>query len=44
MDRGGDDVGVAMDTPNTEVAIYDYGDKCMVFETRGLSVDNTNAT
>ncbi|MEN6426479.1 MAG: Gfo/Idh/MocA family oxidoreductase, partial [Phycisphaerales bacterium] len=30
----------AGDTPNTEVAIYDYGDKCMVFETRGLSVDN----
>jgi hypothetical protein len=23
------------------VAIYDYGDKCMVFETRGLSVDNS---
>ena len=31
----------AGDTPNTEVAIYDYGDKCMVFETRGLSVDNS---
>lgn len=29
----------AGDTANTEVAIYDYGDKCMVFETRGLSVD-----
>lgn len=26
----------AGDTPNTEVSIYDYGDKCMVFETRGL--------
>ena len=31
----------AGDTPNTEVAIYDYGKKCMVFETRGLSVDNS---
>ncbi len=31
----------AGDTPNTEVAIYDYGDKCIVFETRGLSVDNS---
>lgn len=30
----------AGDTANTEVAIYDYGDKCIVFETRGLSVDN----
>ena len=27
----------AGDTANTEVAIYDYGDKCMVFETRGLA-------
>ncbi|MHB8898540.1 MAG: Gfo/Idh/MocA family protein, partial [Thermoguttaceae bacterium] len=26
---------------NTEVTIYDYGDKCIVFETRGLSVDNS---
>jgi hypothetical protein len=24
-----------------EIALYDYGDKCMVFETRGLSVDNS---
>jgi len=31
----------AGDTANTEVAIYDYGDRCMVFETRGLSVDNS---
>ena len=31
----------AGDTATTEVAIYDYGDKCMVFETRGLSVDNS---
>ena len=31
----------AGDTLNTQVAIYDYGDKCIVFETRGLSVDNS---
>lgn len=31
----------AGDTANTEIAIYDYGDKTMVFETRGLSVDNS---
>jgi predicted dehydrogenase len=31
----------AGDTANTEIAIYDYGDKSMVFETRGLSVDNS---
>lgn len=31
----------AGDTANTEVSIYDYGDKCIVFETRGLSVDNS---
>jgi predicted dehydrogenase len=31
----------AGNTPNIQVAIYDYGDKCMVFETRGLSVDNS---
>jgi len=31
----------AGDTANTEIAIYDYGNKCMVFETRGLSVDNS---
>lgn len=30
----------AGDTPNTEVAIYNYGKKCIVFETRGLSCDN----
>lgn len=30
----------AGDTPNTEVSVFDYGDKCLVFETRGLSVDN----
>jgi predicted dehydrogenase len=28
----------AGDTANTEVSIYHYGDKCIVFETRGLSV------
>ncbi|NLH44334.1 MAG: Gfo/Idh/MocA family oxidoreductase [Planctomycetes bacterium] len=31
----------AGDTANTEVAVYDYGDKCIVFETRGLSVDES---
>lgn len=31
----------AGDTANTEVSIFDYGDKCLVFETRGLSVDNS---
>ena len=31
----------AGDTGNTEVTIYDYGDKSIVFETRGLSVDNS---
>lgn len=31
----------AGDTGNTEVSIYDYGDKCIVFETRGLSVNNS---
>lgn len=31
----------AGDTANTEVSIYDYGEKCIVFETRGLSVDNS---
>jgi predicted dehydrogenase len=28
----------AGDTANTEVTIYDYGDKCIVFETRGLEI------
>lgn len=32
----------AGDTANTEVSIYDYGDKCIVFETRGLSVDDSD--
>lgn len=31
----------AGDTANTEIGIYDYGDKTMVFETRGLAVDNS---
>jgi predicted dehydrogenase len=31
----------AGDVANTEVSIYDYGDKCIVFETRGLSVNNS---
>ncbi len=31
----------AGNTPNTEVSIFDYVDKCIVFETRGLSVDNS---
>ena len=31
----------AGDTANTEISVYDYGDKCIVFETRGLSVDNS---
>lgn len=31
----------AGDTGNTEVSIYDYGDKCIVFETRGLDVSET---
>jgi len=31
----------AGDTPNTEVSIFDYGDKCIVFETRGLDVTNS---
>ena len=30
----------AGDTANTEVSIYDYGKKCIVFETRGLDVTN----
>lgn len=31
----------AGDTANTEVSIYNYGDKCIVFETRGLDVSNS---
>jgi predicted dehydrogenase len=40
-ERKDDDYVDAGDTANTQVSIYDYGDKCMVFETRGLSVDNS---
>ncbi|MBN1806264.1 MAG: Gfo/Idh/MocA family oxidoreductase [Sedimentisphaerales bacterium] len=40
-ERNDPDYVDAGDTPNTEVAVYDYGKKCMVFETRGLSVDNS---
>lgn len=32
----------AGDTGNTEVSLYDYGDKCIVFETRGLSCDDSD--
>jgi len=32
----------AGDTGNTEVSIYDYGDKCIVFETRGLGVNDSD--
>ncbi|MCP4782255.1 MAG: Gfo/Idh/MocA family oxidoreductase [Fuerstiella sp.] len=32
----------AGDTGNTEVSIYDYGDKTLVFETRGLDVSNSD--
>ena len=32
----------AGDTANTEVSVYDYGDKCIVFETRGLSVNDSD--
>lgn len=31
----------AGDTANTEVSLYDYGDKSIVFETRGLSVNDS---
>ena len=31
----------AGDTANTEVSIFDYGDKCIVFETRGLDVTDS---
>ncbi len=32
----------AGDVGNTIVSIYDYGDKCIVFETRGLETPNMN--
>jgi predicted dehydrogenase len=37
-ERNDPDYVDAGDTPNTEVGIYDYGDKCIVFETRGLEI------
>ena len=40
-ERNDDTYVDAGDTPNTEVSIFDYGDKCLVFETRGLSVDDS---
>jgi predicted dehydrogenase len=40
-ERKDDNYVDAGDTANTQVTIYDYGDKCMVFETRGLSVDDS---
>jgi hypothetical protein len=40
-ERNDPDYVDAGDTPNTEVSIFDYGDKCIVFETRGLSVNNS---
>lgn len=40
-ERNDDNYVDAGDTANTEVSIFDYGDKCLVFETRGLSVDNS---
>lgn len=38
-ERNDPDYVDAGDTPNTIVSVYDYGDKSMTFETRGLSVD-----
>jgi len=40
-ERKDDNYVDAGDTPNTEVSIFDYGDKCMVFETRGLDVTDS---
>jgi predicted dehydrogenase len=41
VEKGNDYVD-AGDVANTEVSIYDYGDKCLVFETRGLETPNMN--
>jgi predicted dehydrogenase len=41
IEKGTDYVD-AGDTANTEVSIYDYGNKCLVFETRGLETPNRN--
>ncbi len=43
-ERNDEDYVDAGDTANTEISIYDYGDKCIVFETRGLSVDDSDDT
>ncbi len=40
-ERKDDNYVDAGDTANTEVSIYDYGDKCIVFETRGLDVSTS---
>lgn len=40
-ERNDDKYVDAGDTANTEVSIFDYGDKTIVFETRGLSVDDS---
>lgn len=37
-ERNDDNYVDAGDAGNTEVSIYDYGDKCIVFETRGLEI------
>lgn len=37
-ERKDDNYVDAGDAGNTEVSIYDYGDKCIVFETRGLEI------
>lgn len=37
-ERKNDDYVDAGDTANTQVTVYDYGDKCIVFETRGLEL------
>jgi len=34
----------AGDTPNTEVSVFDYGDKTIVFETRGLETPDLDGT
>ena len=41
-ERKDNDYVDAGDTANTEVSIYDYGDKCIVFETRGLDVTKSD--
>ena len=36
IERNDPDYVDAGDVANTEISVYDYGDKCIVFETRGL--------